>query len=194
MLSSLLRPLQGSGRQPDGRSPFSSPSPQAPRWDSLNERSHLLPRDQHTTIREVEARGIQRGDEVQTDGHLDDEEGESGDEDGVRDDTPLLPIFSAAHLGSESVQSNLVSCDIYTDVDDRRFAHIQPDPRYSSPCGHEMRDNADLGPAAFPTGVTIPSQADPARNPSCTFFQSNRVRVDGQLPTIHQGDQTQSRE
>jgi hypothetical protein len=30
----------------------------------------------------------------------DDDESESGNEDGVRDETPLLPIFSAAHLGS----------------------------------------------------------------------------------------------
>jgi hypothetical protein len=113
MLSSLLRPLKGSGRQPDGRSPFSSPSPQPTRWDSLDERSHLLRRDPHNTIREVEARGIERGDRDQIDFQGEEEEeheeqGESDDEDGLRDDAPLLPIFSAAHLGSQSVLSSLV--------------------------------------------------------------------------------------
>lgn len=102
MLSSLFHPSSSSKRQANDRSPFSSPSPQLLRRDPPNERSQLLRQDQNNTITDVETSALDDDDEDHTNSNLENEEFESDNEDGVRDETPLLPIFSAAHLGSKA--------------------------------------------------------------------------------------------
>jgi hypothetical protein len=102
MLSSLLRPSRGSQRRNVDHSPFSSPSPGIARRAAPNERSQLLPRSGNARTgyrEEIDGDNDNEGDEgnaTEDDDLLADE-----DEDGVEDATPLLPIFSAAHLGLE---------------------------------------------------------------------------------------------
>jgi hypothetical protein len=99
MLSSLLHPSWSSRRQADHRSPFSSPSPEAARRDAPNERSQLLRREQSNTITDTEIGRTHDDDRGHTGSAVEDGGHESANEDGVEDETPLLPIFSAAHLG-----------------------------------------------------------------------------------------------
>ncbi len=181
MLSSLLRPSRRSRRQANDRSPFNSPSPEAARQNPLNERTHLLRQNQNNAVMGVETSGAEGDDHA--DSNLEDEEVESDNEDGVRDETPLLPIFSAAHLGLK-VSCRVPSHCSCTDANNRCPAHIQFDSCHTSPRRVQMRNNIVLGPASFPTGVTISSQADPTRNSRCIFFESNRICPHGQLLTV----------
>jgi hypothetical protein len=105
MLSSLLRPSRRSSRQGNGPSPFTSPSPRPPRRDPPNECSQLLPPSANNEGTDGHLSGVQDDEASNTE----DEELESDNEDGVRDETPLLPIFSAAHLGSRTVFSDQLS-------------------------------------------------------------------------------------
>lgn len=99
MLSSSRRTI---GRSRRDRSPFSSPrtgllaSPLGARRNSLEERrrpaggfNHEASPAPRTAIEE----------EVLEENDEDDDEDEEEDEDGDAETTPLLPIFSAAHLG-----------------------------------------------------------------------------------------------
>ena len=93
------------------RSPFSSPnsnlhaSPVAARRSSLEERrrpaakfAHGIPPDPTNSIDDE--------DQEEEDGEVEDQEEES-DEDEAGELSPLLPIFSAAHLGSSTLPSKL---------------------------------------------------------------------------------------
>jgi len=100
MLSSLFRPSRSSKRQRDARSPFSSPSPVLIRRHPPHERTQLLGDDQTNGPGNKNTSSAGSDDEDHTDLDLDHEDFESGNEDGVREEAPLLPIFSAAHLGS----------------------------------------------------------------------------------------------
>ncbi|ERF68275.1 hypothetical protein EPUS_02731 [Endocarpon pusillum Z07020] len=99
MLSSLFRPSKGPRRQTDERSPFSSPSPEAVRQGPPNERSPLLRPHQNSATRGAERSETDDDDDADDAGFShDEEEAETGNEDGHRCETSLLPIFSAAHL------------------------------------------------------------------------------------------------
>lgn len=113
MLSSLLRPKKGRRRE-EQHSPFSSQFDQS---SPVTERSRLFPRHATADFTETENED-ENSDEDEDphhrhdddDGDDDEEQREDGDgepdedddedenEDGD-EDTPLLPIFSAAHLG-----------------------------------------------------------------------------------------------
>jgi hypothetical protein len=99
MLSSLLRPTRISRTNADGRSPFASPSPDLARQRAPpNERSQLL-QNPNNAVTSGETSESDGEDEEHPDSNYQDEEVDDENEDGVRDETPLLPIFSAAHLG-----------------------------------------------------------------------------------------------
>ena len=78
-------------------------------------RSLLLDGNQNKAATSGEASGTEDEEE--------EEEFEDDNEDGVREEAPLLPIFSAAHLGSGV--HDQVSCHRnLTDTHDRCLAHI----------------------------------------------------------------------
>lgn len=110
MLSSLLRPKKGL-RRVEQHSPFSSrydeqSSPIVERRKRLDARhatadfTETDPDDENTEEEEDEEDEEQEGEE--------DGDGED-DEDG-HEDTPLLPIFSAAHLGESAYMPRLNRC------------------------------------------------------------------------------------
>lgn len=107
MLSSLPR-FGGKGRQHGERSPFSSPysgTPVAARRSSLGERrrpaadfdADLSPTPA-SRIDEEDEEGVEE-EEDEVDDHDQGEEEDESNEDGAGETSPLLPIFSAAHLG-----------------------------------------------------------------------------------------------
>lgn len=101
MLSSLLRPKGGRPRV-EQHSPFSS------RYNDqsspiVERRKRLDARHATADFTETELDDENTEDEEDEDGEQEEEEGDDDDEgdddeDG-HEDTPLLPIFSAAHLG-----------------------------------------------------------------------------------------------
>ena len=144
MISALLRHSTNSRRQANGQSPFSSPLPEVSQQGPPDERSPLL---------EAGTSGTDGDGEDQAVPNAAAHEFDTENEDGVRDETPLLPIFSAAHLGLKlSIQ---IPCQCtFTDAD-RCSAHLQLDSHLTSSHHVQVRDYIDLGPASFATGVTI---------------------------------------
>lgn len=109
MLSSLSR-LGAKGRQHGERSPFSSPysglqsSPVAARRSSLEERRRPAADFDHNVSPNFASRIHEEDEdvdenEVNEEEEDDDENAQELDEDGAGETSPLLPIFSAAHLG-----------------------------------------------------------------------------------------------
>lgn len=115
MLSSIFRP---SRRRGNGRSPFSSPSPESTRRNPPNIRSQLLGGRPNYAITGGETSETEDDEQEE-----ENEEFEEDNEDGLRDEAPLLPIFSAAHLGSGVPGQDSCQCNS-TDANDRCFAHI----------------------------------------------------------------------
>jgi hypothetical protein len=98
MLSSLLRSKKS--RLIGDRSPFSSPytgeptPPLAGRHGFLNERRRAARDYEETEVSDNENAIEDDAEE------LEEEDGDDENEDGLAESTPLLPIFSAAHLGN----------------------------------------------------------------------------------------------
>jgi hypothetical protein len=109
------------------RSPFASPSPVVVLRQPPDERGQLLRGE------DGEASGMDDNNHDNADSNNDEEDVDSDNEDGLRDETPLLPIFSAAHLGSRAALS--IPCHYScADRQNRCFAHIQPHSCYSFTC------------------------------------------------------------
>lgn len=94
------------------RSPFPPTSREAIRRQPPDEQGRLLRGDEQSGGTAGGASGTDDYDQGNTDSNIEDEEAESDNEDGVRDETPLLPLFSAAHLGSRAVLSILVPVEL----------------------------------------------------------------------------------
>lgn len=93
MFASLLRPKRQRGQVE--QSPFSTPSP----WfRSTHNNSRRVPRADESSDDAPELHEIDEEDMDQ-----DWEEGEE-EEDGPLESTPLLPMFSASHLGTEILE------------------------------------------------------------------------------------------
>lgn len=105
MLSSLMR--LGKGQPRRDRSPFSSQhvgllaSPLAARRNSLEERRRPAAGFDQDDLPSIAVKDDVEQEDAEQDEGEDDPEDEL-DEDGREEVTPLLPIFSAAHLGSNS--------------------------------------------------------------------------------------------
>lgn len=112
MLPSLSR-FGGKTRRHGDRSPFSSPftglfsTPIAARRSSLGERRRPAADFDHDLSPNPASRIDEEDDDhIEDNDHHDDEEDEDeeqSDEDGPGETSPLLPIFSAVHLGEFSL-------------------------------------------------------------------------------------------
>ena len=105
MLSSFLRPKRG--RRHANHSPFSSPyddrrdSPASARTPSRNARRRPARDYDGSEHSHEDEREHDDNEEAVEDGddHDEEDEDDEDDEDGLGESTPLLPIFSAEHLG-----------------------------------------------------------------------------------------------
>lgn len=176
----------GKGRHHEDRSPFVSPhtallsAPVAARRSSLEER-----RRPAAEFNQIVSPGVtgkideereeeEEGDEQDLDDGL--------DEDGDEDFTPLLPIFSAAHLGSFASPTSSFAqfCNSVADESMRRFlTRVQPYAYHSHLGRSSMRDNPFVGPAKVAPSFTVPYQTNPAANSSFTLFEGHSVRAVG---------------
>ena len=183
-MKSFLSPTRG--REYRDRSPFSSPysnllaSPIAARRSSLEERRRPAARfkqqssPQPTTNREGPSE-----DEEETI----EEEQEDEEDDHAGELSPLLPIFSAEHLGIPPFSHHTSLLHMMT-VSYRLSAGLQHYPYHTSPCCPTMRNHPLMGPASVPAGLPVSRQTDTAANFELTFLEGDPVCADGQLPPV----------
>lgn len=106
---------QSQGRE---SSPFSSPtsnlhpSPIAARRGSIEERRRPAANFEHPLSLGLASR-INEEDQDEENVEEEDEEEEEIDEDAAGELSPLLPIFSAAHLGMSMLASQNCLCDLF---------------------------------------------------------------------------------
>ena len=181
MLSYLLKPKRAI-RQRAERSPFSSPYAGGASSPLLGARHagpehHRRPAadydhdeqlDEHDAIEESDGDGEEDEDEVDEDGDL---------------GTPLLPIFSAAHLGNSTRSTQRVSADSCC----RRYTGLQPHSHDTLARCTTMRDNALMGPAEVASGLAISRQADTTADSDVPSLESYALRPDGELLAVQKG-------
>ena len=105
MLSSLLnlpRHSERRDRRDSALSPLARSSRPSIRLDNSDERTRLLEANHSPQDLAGHASRIRENDE-ESNNSIDDDPLELDDEDGPQEAAPLLPIFSAAHLGSDAV-------------------------------------------------------------------------------------------
>jgi hypothetical protein len=225
MFSSILRRSRRGSRRPDldVRDPSVSPSSAPPRQRHFTGRTHATADfteadddDDDTNEEELigfdeEAAGVnhQDGEDDQ-----DDEDAEEGaDEDNRRRALPVLPLFSATHLGNHwqfffpstfllhwfdlaihmacpyrfpFVQA-IQPWAVLTRPRSRYAANLQHHPLHSHNCERPHRDDTIVGPTSIPSSLPVPGEADATANPDSTLLQGNHIRTHGKLPAVLQG-------
>ena len=198
-------PRQSRARDLREQSPFSSPysniqsSPIAARRTSLEERRRPAAKFESAlspgpTDRVYEEDIEEEDEEGEGDNDVEEEQDVDEDEDGedAGELSPLLPIFSAAHLGMWLAFSIVLSGanDDVLRFSSRLQSHTY---RSTSDCS-SVRNNSFLGPVALPSGLAIPCQADSTADQSISFLQSYALRSDGELLAVQQRGTNQSGE
>ena len=173
MLSSLLRPKKS--RLIADRSPF---SPVGTRRGLFNERRRAT-----ADYDDTEAPGDEHEIEDDEQDVYEEYEGDE-DEDGLEESTPLLPIFSAAHLGSGArpILKKLAN----QGFDSRFSPSVQLYPYHTSACRCSLRDHSFMGSASVSTSLSVPCQAHTAGSAHLTFLESYTVRIISKLFTIQE--------
>ena len=195
MLSPLSRGLRGGG--PRERSPFSSPysnllaSPIAARRRSLEERRRPAakfggdgPSPDPPVTEPIEEEDNEDGQDGDDNPDEEEDEEEDDDEDDHGELSPLLPIFSAAHLGIGNRAVGLLFTP--ADLIYRFAASLPPHSYHTSAHCPQVRDHSDLGPITIPSGLPIPRQTDTATDQDVALLKSYALCLDGELFAIHQ--------
>lgn len=194
MLSSMLQSRPSWNRNKD-HSPYSSfhgnpSSPDEPRRHRPEIRHAAAAyTETEDDEQETERNGEHEvgGDEEEEDmdhedGHL---EHDDEDED-PRAGTPLLPIFSAAHLGRTIFLLTIfhISPTTKADLFNRCLASLQPYPCDSTDRGTTMRNHVNMGPTSITTSLTIPCEADATDDSNLSFLSRHTICADGKLLAI----------
>lgn len=108
---------------------------------------------------------------------------EEDDEDGHGEATPLLPIFSAAHLGTQS-RLHRKPPGPATELCARRHSHLQPYTLDTPPDHPALRNNTVMGSVAFSTNLPVLGQTYPATNTKPALLPRNAICSTGKLFTI----------
>lgn len=192
MLSSLSR-LTGKDHHHGERSPFSSPfsgrlsTPVAARRSSLEERRRPAYFNRQVSPSPASPIG-EEDDENDDDGDDNNDEDLDADEDGGGETSPLLPIFSAAHLGR--LQNFLLISPML--ISNRCSPCVQPHSLHPPPDCATMRDNAVLGSATVAPSLPIPCETHTAANTVLAFLKRDHICFVGKLSTIQKGGATVS--
>lgn len=171
------------GRPRGERSPFSSPytallsTPIAARRGSLEERRRPAANFNTDPSPAPENKIDEEEDEDEPE---QDEEDEELDEDGEGEASPLLPIFSAAHLGIlYPVPSICWTCAHLSFAWNRFPSCLQSNAYYPLPCCSTMRNYTFLGPTEVASGLSISCEAYPATDTNVSFLASHIIRPNG---------------
>jgi hypothetical protein len=157
MLSSLLRPAKNRRRVPE-HSPFSSPyvDQSSPAVARLERRDARHASADFTATEEEDE--VTEDEDIEEDGEDDEEIVEEDDNEDGDEDSPLLPIFSAAHLGLSNYHAILraifLSRQLLTKC--RLNSSLQPHSRDPTHCPSSNRNYLDLGPTSIPSGFLVP--------------------------------------
>lgn len=170
MFASLLRPKRQRGQIE--QSPFSPPSP----WFRAHN-SRRVPRADESSDDAPELREIDEEDI--------DQDWEEEEEDGPLESTPLLPMFSASHLGTQRSLGYNVAVSQLTNMI-RCATRLQHHPRHPSLDRLPLRNHPNMGPITLAAGLPIPDQADPAKDHVGPLFARDPLCTDGQLSPIRE--------
>jgi hypothetical protein len=115
--------------------------------------------------------------------------GEDDDHEDGDEETPLLPIFSAAHLGTIFIQ-------YYLHLDKANYYRcntgLSSNTCDSNDCPSSKRNNLDVGPTAVSASITIPRETYAATDSNSTLLSSDSICLDGELPTVWEGSTNKS--
>lgn len=184
MFSSLLRPRPAK-RRVSHRDLSASPSSGQPAPRYRHAAADFTEADDDDEEGNVHQHATFNFDVADEDGDEDDVE-EVGPRAGQRTPLPVLPLFSASHLGT-SIALPIPQLLLYVlTVDARHTSSLQHHPfdTYHSLCPH--RDDFNMGSAAVSSDLAVPRQAHAAANPNTALLPRNLVCLDGKLPAIHQ--------
>lgn len=139
--------------------------------------------------------GIDEGDMDEEDWEEDEEEEE---EDGPLESTPLLPMFSASHLGRKKIPGCRLSvvlwcCGRLLTMIIRCATRLQYDPCHSSPYCLPLRNHPDMGSIALTASLPISDQTDPTEDYVGPLLARNPLCFNGQLFAIWKGNAFESR-
>jgi hypothetical protein len=189
MLASLLRPKKR--REYAQSSLFPSPyTRDESRWPLLNETARGGQKPGYGVL----YGNVETNEEDTEEESVEDEDADAEDEDAPIESTPLLPIFSAPHLGTApvtmkefgTVLTDFVSLIRYSSGL-RRYT-CDPILDYLA-----VRNHPYLGPTPIASDFAILGEANPTENQSFALFKSYTLRIDDELPSIRQGSSFEPR-
>lgn len=109
------------------------------------------------------------------------------DEDDEERPLPVLPLFSASHLGISPSSLCLASFSpLLTATFGRLSTRVQHHPRNSNNSVCQNRDDFDMGTTSIAAGIPILGEAYAAADSQPTLLTIDSIRPYGQLPTIFQ--------
>ena len=194
MLSSLLRPKKKVRRVQEQ---FTSPAPPGEQSaPAKHGRERAEARYAAADWTETDDNDEETEEEDSNGGGLEEEQAEldhlGGEDDDHEDDnegTPLLPIFSAPHLGTIFIQCclHLDNANYY-----RCNTGLSSNTCDSNDCPSSKRNNLDVGPTAVSASITIPRETYAATDSNSTLLSSDTVCLDGELPTVWEGSTNKS--
>lgn len=113
--------------------------------------------------------------------------GDEDEDDGRRQDGPLLPVFSSAVLGMHIwIMMLLLQIALLT-TSHRSHPHLQHHTRYPHNTCPTMRNHAFVGPIALAAGFPVSCQTHPATNPVGELLTRSALLPDRELPTVQEG-------
>jgi hypothetical protein len=138
--------------------------------------------------------GNERGEEDTEDESIEDEDADAEDEDAPIESTPLLPIFSAPHLGTAPVTMKKF-WRVFTDfVSLNRYpSGLRRYTCYPILDHLAVRNHPYLGPAPIASDFAILGKANSTENQSLALFKSYAICIDDELPSIRQGSSFEPR-
>lgn len=179
----LTSAKRARGRPRGERSPFSSPytallsTPVAARRGSLEERRRPAANFNVDASPAPEIKIDEEEDEDEPEEGVEDQE---LDEDGEGEASPLLPIFSAAHLGIRYLFLSICWACAHVSLAYIRFPScLSPNAYHPFTCCPTMRNYTFLGPTEVASGLSVSCEAYPATDSNVPFLASHTIRPNG---------------
>lgn len=181
MLASLLRPKKR--REYAQNSLFPSPDPaDQSRWPLLSRDGGYGRLREHRT-----------DDDDAENESIEDEDADGEDEDAPIESSPLLPIFSAPHLGMGFHRSYYSGATLLTYPYSRRAPNLRYHTCYPVSDNFAVRNDVDLGPATLASDFAVLGETYSTENKSIALYAGHAVCADDELPTIRQGNSFEPR-
>lgn len=197
MLASLFRPKNQIYAE---HSPFSSPdttrnAPPFFRNQGQASGTRNTGIRDHNEDHEYDIAGERGGD-----AEYENSNGDIEDEDDPQETSPLLPIFSASHLGMAPLELDdlilwkIKKLILTILVPHRFFARVRRHPCHTFAHRRPLRDHFVVGPIALASDFSVPGETHSTENYGITLFQSLPICSDDKLSPVQQGSPSLSGE